>query len=51
MVLLLVLSRGGSDLHWLVVRFRGGLEDPTAGYRRSKDSALLLLGLGTKSRG
>lgn len=51
MVLLLVLSRGGSDLHWLVVRFRGGLEDPTAGYRRSKDSVLLLLGMGTRSRG
>lgn len=43
MVLLLVRSRGGSDLHWLVVRFRGGLLEPTAGYSRSKDSALLLL--------
>lgn len=44
MVLLLVRSSGGSDLHWLVVRFRGGLEEPTAGYSRSRDSALLLLG-------
>lgn len=44
MVLLLVRSSGGSDLHWLVVRLRGGLVEPTAGYSRSRDSALLLLG-------
>lgn len=43
MVLLLVRSSGGSDLHWLVVRLRGGLEEPTAGYSLSRDSALLLL--------
>lgn len=43
MVLLLVRRRGGSDLHWLVVRFRGDLVLPTAGNNLSKDSALLLL--------
>lgn len=45
MVLLLVRSSGGSDLHWLVVRFRGGFVEPTVGYSRSRDSALLLLGM------
>lgn len=44
MVLLLVRSSGGSDLHWLVVRLRGGLVEPTVGYSLSRDSALLLLG-------
>ena len=43
MVRLLVRSRGGSDLHWLVVRFRGERPAPTGGRSLSKDSALLLL--------
>lgn len=42
MVRLLVRSRGGSDLHWLVVRFRGERPAPTGGRSLSKDSALLL---------
>ena len=42
MVRLLVRSRGGSDLHWLVVRFRGERLAPTGGRSLSKDSALLL---------
>lgn len=42
MVRLLVRSRGGSDLHWLVVRFRGERPVPTGGRSLSKDPALLL---------
>lgn len=42
MVRVLVRSRGGSDLHWLVVRFRGERPAPTGGRSLSKDSALLL---------
>lgn len=40
MVRLLVRSRGGSDLHWLVVRFRGERPAPTGGRSRSKVPAL-----------
>lgn len=49
MVRLLVRSRGGSDLHWLVVRFRGERLVPTAGRSLSKDSALLLQRRSTRS--
>lgn len=42
MVRLLVRNRGGSDLHWLVVRFRGERPVPTGGRSLSKASALLL---------
>lgn len=41
MVRLLVRSSGGSDLHWLVVRFRGVRPAPTGGRSLSKASTLL----------
>ena len=50
MVRLLVRSSGGSDLHWLVVRFRGERPEPTGGSSRSKASALLLGGGGGHAR-
>lgn len=42
MVRLLVRSRGGSDLHWLVVRLRGVRPAPRGGSSLSRASALAL---------